>query len=394
MRTDLENAQLMKQFLQIAQPLPVKYAYSKGVKTNESFVSFQVISNPTFKRGIGNRLISEKKSYQVVVQTKTAKENMIYSEMIKLATEGTNIQYISESPMTIPNVKSKCMNSIVLSLHSGIAVPKIFGNAAMVERFLQIVADRYGVAFQRAGIDIQDELTEALAVDLEDRTYDAEAIIQLKKEYLDQLVAEEASVSTPSNTRTTLQEAELVKRFLETVQPLRPKYGYSRGVKAAEAFVTYQEMGSANVRIGIGNQLVSEKTAFVITVQTKTAKENMLYSELIRLGTQESEIEYVSDSLRPDTLVADSWINTIIVNVYNNIHSRKVVYTADEVRQELQIIADRYIFVTSIYRETLAASFIDTLVVPELEDKLYSYEEFLALKQRYFDKLLWATTEY
>ena len=184
-----------------------------------------------------------------------------------------------------------------------------------------------------------------------------------------------------------------VKDFLQIVQPLPVKYGYTRGVKRGQSFVTYQDM-SSTLRVGIGGTLISERKTFTVTVQTKTAEQNLMYSGLIKRGTESSFIAFVSDDLRKDTTVQDGWINTIILSAYNGLEVEQQVFTPDQVRNLLQEIANRYIFVTSIYSETVASSFIDRYIVPQLEDKNYSRAEVLALKQQYLDKLLLATTEF
>ena len=119
-----------------------------------------------------------------------------------------------------------------------------------------------------------------------------------------------------------------------------------------------------------------------------------MYSGLIKRGTESSFIAFVSDDLRKDTTAQDGWINTIILSAYNGLEVEQQVFTPDQVRNLLQEIADRYIFVTSMYSETVASSFIDRYIVPQLEDKNYSRAEVLALKQQYLDKLLLATTEF
>ena len=184
-----------------------------------------------------------------------------------------------------------------------------------------------------------------------------------------------------------------VKDFLQIVQPLPVKYGYARGVKRGQSFVTYQDM-SSTLRVGIGGTLISERKTFTVTVQTKTAEQNLMYSGLIKRGTESSFIAFVSDDLRKDTTVQDGWINTIILSAYNGLEVEQQVFTPDQVRNLLQEIADRYIFVTSMYSETVASSFIDRYIVPQLEDKNYSRAEVLALKQQYLDKLLLAATEF
>lgn len=394
MRTAIEKAKVIKQFLEIAQPLPVSYAYGKEVQVAEAFVSYQSLGSPIFNKGIGNNIISERASYLVTVQTKTARENMIYSEMIKLATEQTRIQYVSDSPDYNPNVEGKVTNSIILYLFNDIEVEKVFTGRAPVQQMLQQAADRYTRAAARYGVDLSTALTDALDVDIPDGEYSYQAIVNLKKEYLDRLIEEEALISNPANVRTQIARAQLVKAFLQTVQPLEVSYGYGRGIKRGRSFVTYQDAGNQTVRIGIGNTLISERGMYIITVQTKTAQENMFYSDLIKLGTEGSEIEFISESPRKDTTVKSGWINTIIVYVYNNLHANKVVYTAEEVRAMMQSIADLYIFVTSIYRQDASQSFLDKLTVPELEDRLYTYEEFLEYKVEYLDRLLYTTTRY
>lgn len=192
---------------------------------------------------------------------------------------------------------------------------------------------------------------------------------------------------------SSISMASEMKRFLEIVQPLKIKYGYARGIKSDESIITYSYSGSTLTK-GIGNSIISERATYIVTVQTKTAEQCMIYSELIRRGTNKSIVEFVSDSIRKDTTVKDGWINTIILYLYTGLSVAQKSYNKDEVRQVLQEIADLYIFVTSMYDETLAQSFIDKLIVPELEQEQYTYEEFIQLKQEYVDRLLLTTIEY
>lgn len=192
---------------------------------------------------------------------------------------------------------------------------------------------------------------------------------------------------------TSVKMATSIKQFLEIVQPLPVKYGYSRGIKKEDCYITYNYSGSTLSK-GIGNSLIGERQTYIITVQTKTAIQNMIFSQLIRRGTHQSRVEFVSDNIRKDTTVKDGWINTIILYLYTGLEESRIIYTEEEVRKELQSIADLYIFVTSMYDETLAQSFIDSFTIPELEKEFYSYEEFMELKQEYLDRLLYTTTEY
>jgi hypothetical protein len=184
-----------------------------------------------------------------------------------------------------------------------------------------------------------------------------------------------------------------MKQFLELVQPLPVRYGYVRGVAEETSYVTYRNM-SSTPRIGIGNQLISERATFVVTVQTKTAEQNLIYSAMIKYGTQESDVIFISDDLRRDVTVERGWINTIIVSTYSSIDADKQVYKSAEVQEMLQSIADRYIMITSVYKEPYAESIIDKFKVPDLEDRLYSLAEIIALKQEYIDRYILTITEH
>lgn len=187
--------------------------------------------------------------------------------------------------------------------------------------------------------------------------------------------------------------AKTIKNFLEVATPVPVKYGYPRGIAKDNALVTYQQSNTTTSR-GIGNRVVGERITYVITVQTKTATDCLLYSTMIRRATSLTNVEFVSDSIRKDVTVKDGWINTIIVYLYTGVDITQQTYTGDEVKRALQMIADRYIFVTSMYDETLAQSFIDKFTVPELPKSTYTYDEFLSLKREYIDRLIYSTTEY
>ena len=191
-------------------------------------------------------------------------------------------------------------------------------------------------------------------------------------------------------SKTAVEMATSVKQFLELVQPLPVKYGYSRGARTGEIVLTYYQVGTTLTK-AIGNQIVSERQTYLITVQTKTAEQCLLYSQLIRRGTNKSNFEFVSDNTRRDSTVENGWINSIIIYVYTDVQAPQYLFTAEEVREELQLIADNYIFVTNIYNTAVANSFIDKLKIPKLQDRSYTLTEFIELKQKYLDKLLLTT---
>lgn len=184
-----------------------------------------------------------------------------------------------------------------------------------------------------------------------------------------------------------------MKQFLELVQPLNVLYGYPRGVKSGESFITYQDTGTEIIR-GIGNSIIGEWHTYFVTVQTKTAEQNMYYSDFVKYGTQLAEVQFVSENSRKDVLVEAGWINTIVLRIFNGSAREQKVFTPEEVRKVLQEIADHYLFVTSIYAADPEQSFYDSYTVPELEDRYYSLEEVLELKQEYLDKLVLNTTQF
>lgn len=190
-----------------------------------------------------------------------------------------------------------------------------------------------------------------------------------------------------------LDSTKAMRRFLELAQPLEVKYGYIRGVAKENSFVTFRNV-SSSIRRGIGNQYISERVTYVITVQTKTAEQNLIYSAMIKYATSETNVIFVSEDLRRDTLVENGWINTIIVNVFNSADIVKLFYTKEETAALLQDIADRYLMVTSLYKDPFSESVIDKFTIPELEDRFYPLWEVQQLKQEYLDRLILTVTEY
>lgn len=190
-----------------------------------------------------------------------------------------------------------------------------------------------------------------------------------------------------------LDSTRAVRSFLELAQPLDVKYGYIRGVAKENSYITFRNVATS-IRRGIGNQFISERVNYVITVQTKTAEQNLIYSAMIKYATSETNVLFVSEDLRRDTLVENGWINTIIVNVFNSADTMKLHYTKAETTALLQAIADRYVMITSLYKDPFSESVIDKFTVPELEDRLYPLWEVQQLKQEYLDRLVLTITEY
>lgn len=190
-----------------------------------------------------------------------------------------------------------------------------------------------------------------------------------------------------------IDSTKTMRRFLELAQPLDVKYGYIRGVAKENSYITFRNV-SSNIRRGIGNQYISERVNYVITVQTKTAEQNLIYSAMIKYATSETNVLFVSEDLRRDTLVENGWINTIIVNVFVGTDDVKPTYTKAEAEALLQVIADRYVMITSLYKDPFSESVIDKFTIPELEDRIYTLSEVRQLKQEYLDRLVLAITEY
>lgn len=180
-----------------------------------------------------------------------------------------------------------------------------------------------------------------------------------------------------------------MRQFLELLQPLPVRFGYVRSIVKDESFVTFHNTNT-NPRIGIGNKIVSETTTFVITVQTKTAEQNLIYSSILRYATSGSNITFVMDDFRRDVTVENGWINTIIVTVSNRvgIDWNDLKLPAEDARTMLQEIANRYVLVTSLYKHPFEASIIERFIVPELEKEFYTYPEIMELKKIYDEQLL------
>ena len=190
-----------------------------------------------------------------------------------------------------------------------------------------------------------------------------------------------------------LDSVKTMRNFLELAQPLEVKYGYIRGVAKENSYVTFRNV-SSTIRRGIGNQYISERVTYIVTVQTKTAEQNLIYSAMIKYATSETNVVFISEDLRRDSLIENGWINSIILSVFNSADVVKTIYTKEETMKLLQDIANRYVLITSVYKDPFDESIIDKFVVPELEDRLYPLSEVLQLKQEYLDKFILTITEY
>lgn len=151
------------------------------------------------------------------------------------------------------------------------------------------------------------------------------------------------------------------------------KYGYNRGVKEGEGFVTYRDMAT-QLTVGIGGGYIAERKTYVITVQTKTAEKNLEISRLIIEGTIKSNVIFVSDDFRIDTTVEAGWINTIIVWVFTSTKIEPVWVTYNELMSRIAI--GNLIMRENVYGETLEESVI---YVPEYEVRTYYKTEVNAL---------------
>lgn len=190
-----------------------------------------------------------------------------------------------------------------------------------------------------------------------------------------------------------LEPTKKVKSFLEMAQPLEVKYGYIRGIATENSYVTYRNVTS-DIRRGIGNQYISERVSFVVTVQTRTAEQNLIYSTMIKYAAAETAILFVSEDLRKDPLVENGWINTIILNAFISGLLTEGVYTKEEVFELLSRVAERYVMITSLYKDPESESIIDKFVIPTLEDRDYTLSEILQMKAEYLDRFVLTITEY
>lgn len=195
------------------------------------------------------------------------------------------------------------------------------------------------------------------------------------------------------NNFLVLDATKRMRNFLNLAQPLEVKYGYSRGVVSKLSHITYRNV-SSDIRKGIGNQLISERAMFMITVQTRTVEQNLIYSSMIKYGTAGSVVSFISEDLRKDVTVENGWINTIILSMYNAATDSAGAFTAKEVESILQEIANNYVLVTSLYKDPFDTSIIDKFKVPEIEDRLYTFEELYEMKKVFYDQFILTITEH
>lgn len=178
-----------------------------------------------------------------------------------------------------------------------------------------------------------------------------------------------------------------VKSFLELAQPLPVKYGYQRGVRQGDGFVTYRDIGST-IESAVGGRLISERRSYMITVQTKTAEQNLLYSYMIKLASDGSYVTIVSEDLRKDLTVEDGWINSLVVTVYNATLSDEIVLSAQDAGDLLQEAIRIYMLATKMFASASQAEAASRLAVPELNKQQYTYAEVIKMKHEAIDALV------
>ena len=184
-----------------------------------------------------------------------------------------------------------------------------------------------------------------------------------------------------------VQISILVKQFLQFATGLDAKYSMPRQKPGNDIYLTYQLNGGQNLSRAINNELLSERKMFTATVQAERARDVQFYVDMIKQASSESAYIYVSDTVRQDPNVETGHIGTIILSYYNSFDTAapKKIFPAEEVRKLLQAFADRLIFNTNIYSETLGDAFLDRYIVPELDDA--TLEEILTLQEDIYDQV-------
>lgn len=194
---------------------------------------------------------------------------------------------------------------------------------------------------------------------------------------------------------STQQLALLVRQFLQLATGLKAKYSYPVTTpQENEVVLTYQFIGGQQISVGIGNELLAERKLFVATVQAKTAKQVMFYTDMIKMATNRTQFVYISDSTRPDAAVRNRWIGTVTLMVYTPYNfgdAPQTFFTPEEARKLLQAFADRFLFNTTIYRDDLSQATFDRYIVPELNRM--SLEEMFDAQQQIIAKIIAEDTD-
>lgn len=181
----------------------------------------------------------------------------------------------------------------------------------------------------------------------------------------------------------------LVKQFLQISTGLNALYSSPKKSLSPQDYVilTYNLAGAQEVSRAIGNQLLSQRMLFVVTLQARKVQDVQLYLDMIKQASNGTEFFYLSDNVRQDPAVHNSHIGTITMSFYNPFDAKPPIrmFPEQEVRKLLQIFADRLIFNTSVYGETMEDSRLDRIVIPPLTDS--TLEQILALQENIRDQV-------
>lgn len=113
----------VKHFLEVVQPLPVKYGYHRGVVADaEGFVAYRAMASSQ-RMSVGGSRIAARTTFVITVQTKTAEKNLEISQMIKDGTVGSEISFVSDDLRPDMTVEAGWINTIIVSVFEGQATP-------------------------------------------------------------------------------------------------------------------------------------------------------------------------------------------------------------------------------------------------------------------------------
>lgn len=186
--TGVQISKRVKEFLELVQPLPVKYGYPRGIKKGDSFITYRAVGS-TPNMAVGGRIISERRTYMVTVQTKTAESNLFYSTLIKYATEGSYISFMSEDMRKDVTVEDGWINSIMLVVYNVVEQSETVYSREEVRMLLQDIADNYLFTTSIYRGTLEESFIDSMKVpELEQEEFSYSEVLELKRQYLDKVV--------------------------------------------------------------------------------------------------------------------------------------------------------------------------------------------------------------
>lgn len=174
----------MANFLKLWQPLPVRYGYSHLPLATTPVLIFTEISRKQ-RKGIGNTVISEQVVYEVIIKATNVLRISFYSQILKLALEGTEYVLLSEATSRDPDSQSGWeVHLIIQAYNVRFKIHRLF----TLEEQKEILTKLFNKYMQVINLYAGDPVNESIDLSGLPSEVNIEELIRIKERLLGELI--------------------------------------------------------------------------------------------------------------------------------------------------------------------------------------------------------------